>query len=188
MDELQQRFVDALTAFGTNVHAVGTSQWADSTPCTDWDVRALVNHVTYETLWVPDLFAGKTVAEVGDRYDGDQLGEDPAAAWDRAEKLAAAAVSPDGAMSSTVHLSYGDVPGSSYAEELFTDLVVHAWDLARGIGADDTMNTAWAQRIYDELKPKEAELKASGLWGDTIVPPPGADIQTKLLAVMGRVQ
>ncbi len=188
MDELQQRFVDALTSFGTDVHAVGATQWGDSTPCTEWNVRALVNHVTYETLWVPDLFAGKTVAEVGDRYDGDQLGDDPGAAWDRAEEAARAAVSVDGAMSRTVHLSFGDVPGSQYAEELFTDLVVHAWDLARGIGADDTMNAAWAQRIYDELAPKEAELKASGLWGDTIVPPHGADIQTKMLAVMGRVQ
>jgi uncharacterized protein (TIGR03086 family) len=109
-------------------------------------------------------------------------------AWDRAAAAASAAVSADGAMAATVHLSYGDVPGSAYAAELFTDLVVHAWDLARGVGADDAMNTAWAQTIYDELAPKEAELKASGLWGDTIVPPPGADIQTKLLAVMGRVQ
>jgi len=72
--------------------------------------------------------------------------------------------------------------------EVFTDLAVHSWDLARGIGVDDTMDPTWAQSIYDELAPKEAELKASGAWGPTIVPPPGADIQTRLLAVMGRVQ
>lgn len=188
MDELQEDFAGATSAFGANVHRVGGGQWTDATPCTEWDVRALVSHVVYEVLWVPDLFAGKTIADVGDRYEGDQLGDDPVAAWDRAAAAAVAAVGEDGAMARTIHLSYGDVPGSHYARELFTDLVVHTWDLARGIGADDAIEPTWAQMIYDELAPREAELKATGLWGDTIVPPPGADIQTRMLAVMGRVQ
>jgi uncharacterized protein (TIGR03086 family) len=188
MDELQQDFAGAAEGFGRNVHLVGADQWPGPTPCSEWDVRALVSHVVYEVLWVPDLFAGRTIAEVGDRHEGDQLGEDPAAAWDRAAAAAVAAVTADGAMATTVHLSYGDVAGSLYTRELFTDLVVHAWDLARGIGADDTVRPTWAQMIFDELAPKEAELKASGLWGDTVVPPPGADIQTRMLAVMGRLQ
>ena len=188
MDETQQWFVDASAALGAKVHAVGSGQWTHDTPCTEWDVRALVSHVVYENLWIPDLLAGKTVAEVGDRYEGDQLGDDPIAVWDRASEAAVAAVSADGAMTATTHLSYGDVPGADYVREVFTDLAVHGWDLARAIGVDDTIDPAWAQSIYDELAPKEAELKASGLWGDTIVPPPDADIQTKLLAVMGRVQ
>jgi uncharacterized protein (TIGR03086 family) len=188
MDQTQRWFVDAAAALGAKVHRVKPDQWTHDTPCTEWDVRALVGHVVYENLWIPDLLAGRTVAEVGDRFEGDQLGEDPMGAWDRASEAAIAAVSADGAMTTVTHLSYGDVPGADYVREVFTDLVVHSWDLARGIGVDDTIDPTWAQSIHDELAPKEAELKASGLWGPTIVPPLGADIQTRLLAVMGRVQ
>ena len=42
-------------------------------------MRTLVNHVAVEDLWAAELFAGRTVAEVGDRLDGDQLGAVPLA-------------------------------------------------------------------------------------------------------------
>ena len=42
-------------------------------------VRELVNYLAYDDAWVPDVLAGKTIAEVGTKYDGDLLGEDPKA-------------------------------------------------------------------------------------------------------------
>jgi uncharacterized protein (TIGR03086 family) len=188
MDERQQRYADSLAAFGAKVHAVTSAQWTNRTPCTEWDVHALVNHVVYENLWAPELFAGRTVAEIGERFDGDQLRDDPADAWDRSAAAAAAAVTAEGAMDCTVHLSFGDVPGSEYAWQLFTDLVIHGWDLARGIGADDTIEPGFAELLFAELGPREAELKSWGLFGGTVIPSPDASVQTKLLAVMGRVQ
>jgi hypothetical protein len=47
--------------FAARVRLVGTG-WAAATPCSDWDVRALVRHVVEEELWVPPLFAGRTIA------------------------------------------------------------------------------------------------------------------------------
>ena len=41
--------------------------------------------------------------------------------------------------------------------------------------------------LYGEVKPKEKALKATGMFGPEVTPPPGADIQTQLLAVFGRV-
>jgi uncharacterized protein (TIGR03086 family) len=120
--------------FGTLVHAIDADQWAAPTPCTDWSVRDLVNHVTGEHLWVPHLLRGETIAEVGSRYDGDILGADPVATWDAAAEASAKeflAASED----QPVHLSFGDTPLSEYADQMLTDLVIHGWDLARGIGA-----------------------------------------------------
>src|SRR4051812_12240655 len=64
-----QRILDDVTA----------DQWDDPTPCTEWNVRALVNHVVGEELWVRPLLEGSTIEQVGDRFDGDLLGDDPVA-------------------------------------------------------------------------------------------------------------
>jgi uncharacterized protein (TIGR03086 family) len=187
MPDTQDRFARALEQFGEKVHAVGEDQWGNATPCTEWDVRALVNHLVNETLWVPPLLEGRTIAEVGDRFDGDLLGDDPAAAWDGAAGGALAAISEPGAMERQVHLSFGDTSARDYADQLFTDLAIHRWDLARGIEADEAMDPQFVERLYAEMAPREEELRSYGLYGAAVVPPAGADTQTRLLAIFGRV-
>ena len=71
--ELHRRSIDA---FGARLHAVKDDQWGLPTPCQDWNVRTLVNHIVSENLWTAPLFSGQTIAEVGDRFEGDLLGED----------------------------------------------------------------------------------------------------------------
>ncbi len=44
-------------------------------------IRELINYHTYDDAWVPDTLAGKTIAEVGNKYDGDLLGDDPKASY-----------------------------------------------------------------------------------------------------------
>src|SRR2546427_13190602 len=66
--------------FAELVTGVGSRQWSAPTPCSDWDVRALVNHVVGEERWTVPLMEGKTIADVGDALDGDLLADDPARA------------------------------------------------------------------------------------------------------------
>src|SRR3954466_5968719 len=98
---LHRRAVDE---FGWRVEAVADNQWGLPTPCADWDVRALVHHLVYENVWSPPLLEGQTIAQVGDRFEGDLLGDDPKAAWKDSAQLALQAVSRPGAMTQTVHL------------------------------------------------------------------------------------
>src|SRR5439155_14251464 len=108
MEDVQGFHGRAVEAFGGLVRAVGDERWAGSTPCAEWDVRALVNHLVGENLWTPPLFEGKTIADVGDAYDGDVLGADPKLAWDACAGPAVDAVQGEGAMDGIVHLSFGD--------------------------------------------------------------------------------
>ena len=70
--ELYARSVEQFQAV---VDQVPDGAWAAPTPCGDWDVRALVNHVVGEDRWVVPLLEGQTIAAVGDALDGDLLGD-----------------------------------------------------------------------------------------------------------------
>jgi uncharacterized protein (TIGR03086 family) len=176
----------ALDEFGRRVHAVADDQWVCQTPCTDWQVRALVNHLVVEQLWVPAMLDGATIGEVGDRFDGDQLGDDPVAAWDVAAKAAADAFAADGALDRTVHLSYGDRPAREYCLEMTFDLIVHAWDLARAIGADEQLDAELVEMAYAQVEPQVDAMAASGLFAEPVPVPDDADPQTRLIAITGR--
>ena len=62
--------------FTALVDAVG-QRWDAPTPCSEWSVRQLVNHVVGEDLWTAPLLRGATIEEFGGRFDGDLLGEAP---------------------------------------------------------------------------------------------------------------
>jgi uncharacterized protein (TIGR03086 family) len=176
----------ALDEFGRRVHAVKDDQWHAPTPCREWDVRDLVNHIVVEQLWVAPLMSGETVASVGDRFDGDQLGDDPVAAWDAASVAAQEALTAPGAIDRTVHLSFGDVPATVYVQQLASDLAIHAWDLARGINADDRLDPDLVAAVRTWTEPQRREMEASGLFDPPVPVGPDADPQTALLALFGR--
>lgn len=169
------------------MHEIPADGWAGSTPCTEWDVRALVNHLVGEIRWMVPLFDGRSVADVGDSLSGDLLGDDPVGAWDAAAGEVIATVDAPGAMGITIHLSRRDLTGAAYAQEVFTDLAIHGWDLARAIGADETIDADIVEIIDGIMRPIVADLKSSGVFGPVVVAPEGADAQTQLLALLGRV-
>ena len=169
------------------MHEIPADGWSDPTPCTEWDVRALVNHLVGEIRWMVPLFEGKSVADVGDSLSGDLLGDDPVGAWDRAADAVIATVDAPGAMDITIHLSRRDLTGAGYAQEVFTDLAIHGWDLARAIGADETIDADIVEVVDGIMRPIVADLKSSGVFGPVVTPPEGADAQTQLLALLGRV-
>ncbi len=161
-------------------------RWTAATPCTDWDVRALVHHVVEEERWVPPLFGGLTIAEVGDTLSGDLLGDDPVRAVADASAAATAAVTAEGALDRTVHLSFGDVPGREYALQLAADHLVHAWDLARALGADTTLDADAVAAVRDWFAGNEDGYRAAGAIGPRVSLPHGATPQDELLAMFGR--
>lgn len=184
---LLARHSAALELFTDRVHAVGADQWDAPTPCADWSVRDLVNHLTAEQLWVPSLVRdGATIDSVGDAFDGDMLGPDPVASWDTAAAASQEAFRETGALDRTVHLSFGDTAADFYCGQMISDLVVHAWDLSRAIGADEKLPGDLVAFSVREITPYAADLAKTGLFAPAVEPPQGADVQTKLLSLLGR--
>ncbi|MBA2725723.1 MAG: TIGR03086 family protein [Actinobacteria bacterium] len=179
-------FVLAVDEFDARVKQVKDDQWVDATPCTEWNVRDLINHIVNEARWVPPLLAGKTIAEVGNALDGDLLGSNPHEAWDKARDEELQAVKTLGALDQKVHVSWGDIPAGEYLAQVLMDHVIHAWDLARAIGADDKLDDELVEYCYDVAKPMEEMLRGSGLYGNEVSVADDAGTQKKLLALVGR--
>lgn len=183
--DLVELFERAVTRFGGQVAVIG-DRWTAATPATEWDVRALVNHVLSEDLWAPPLLSGATLVEVGDRFEGDQLGNDPEAAWTAAAAPAVAAVTEPGALDRTVHVSFGDISAREYVSQLVCDHVIHGWDLARAIGAVELIDDELVDFAYDYLAPQVEGWRSAGAFGPEVEVPAGAGRQAELLGLTGR--
>jgi uncharacterized protein (TIGR03086 family) len=180
-------FLRSVDEFDARVQVTRDLDMDKPTPCSDWNVRALINHLVYEDKWAVPLLEGKTIAEVGDQFEGrDLLGDDPQGAWKTAAEDARASATAPGAVEGTVHLSFGDFSGGDYLDQLTADHLIHAWDLAKATNGEVNLESELMDYVYNWAKPIEEALKGSGAYGETIEPGPDADMQTTLLAVFGR--
>ncbi len=186
MPDLVPLFTRAIDRCTPLVEGVGADQWSAPTPCADWDVRALLNHLAGEQLWAPHLVAGETIAEVGDRYDGDVLGDDPVATWRAATGPSVAAFAAEGALDRTVHLSYGDESCREYLTQMLTDAAVHGWDLATATGQDHEIDDETASFLLAHWTERADMVRGSGVFGDAVDVPADADPATRLLGLLGR--
>lgn len=185
MDD-RQRHEQALDDFAHRVAEVGDDQWDLATPCTDWNVRDLVNHNAAENWWAGALMEGRTVEEVGDRYDGDVLGDDPVAGFDASAVAARKAFEDGDALDRQVHLSFGDVPGAMYLGQRITDLLVHGWDLAVATDQDPSPAPDLARWAWEANEPHRELIEAADVFDDPVQVPDEADPLTKLLGLLGR--
>ena len=164
--------------------SVGPDDWQRATPCAGWDVRDLVNHVVGEELWTVPLVQGSTIDEVGDRFDGDVLGDDPVARGQEAADAAVATVEDRAPSGGKVHLSYGDEDLDEYLIQLSADHLVHGWDLAVAVGADSRMAPDLVEAVADWFQGREELYRSGGAVGRHL--DVDGDAQTQLLAAFGR--
>jgi uncharacterized protein (TIGR03086 family) len=176
----------ALGATATVVDGVAERQLDLPTPCDGWSVRELLNHIVGGNFWAAELAVGKTIAEVGDRLDGDNLGDDLQAAYRTSAAAAKAAFNAPGAMDAPCAVSYGPVPGSVYCGHRIVDVVIHGWDLAKATGQDTTLDPELVDAVAAIVAPQIDMLEGSGMFGTTVVIASDADAQTRLLSTLGR--
>ena len=139
-----------------------SGDWSAPTPCTDWDVRALVNHVVGEDRWTKPLVDGRTIAEVGDAFDGDLLGEDPKPLAMAAADEALTAVAERLPAGGKVHLSYGEEDIAEYISQLVADHLIHGWDLAAATGQSRDLDPDLVAEVAGWFRNREDIYRSSG--------------------------
>lgn len=163
---------------------VKDDQWQQPTPCREWDVRALVNHVAGEDRWTAPLMRGSTIADVGDSLDGDLLGDDPVGSALLAAREAAEVVAQTLPDRATVNLSYGEEKAEEYLLQLAADHLIHAWDLAAATGGDTRLDPTLVHGVGAWFAEREEIYRSVGAIGPRA--PVTGDAQADLLAGFGR--
>lgn len=184
--ELLEAHGIAMDGFDGVVRQIGSDQWQGPTPCTEWSVRDLLNHLVSEQLWAPWIMRGATLDEVGDRFDGDVLGDEPVGVWSESSAAARAAFTKPGALDQQVHVSAGLIDAREYTWQMTMDLAVHGWDLATAIGAPQPIGDELASELIELVEPSLDQWQEYGIFAPPVPVPADAAPATKLVAMLGR--
>jgi uncharacterized protein (TIGR03086 family) len=187
----QEVFILADQALNAVVDQIRDDQWDlvvpdDMTRTPGITLRETINYHACDDAWVPDVLAGKTIEEVGDRYDGDLLGDHPKLNFASIAETAVLAVRDYDDPERIVHLSYGDWPAREYLKHITSFRGLRAYDIAQFIGADTTLPQDLVRGLWDEIAPSAEEWRRLGVYGPAVPVPKDAPLQDRLLGLAGR--
>ncbi|MFI5608906.1 TIGR03086 family metal-binding protein [Amycolatopsis sp. NPDC051903] len=137
--------------FDRRLRAVRPDQWTAPTPCSEWTVRALVNHVVRGNFNYAALLHGGSAADFVRLRDADALGCDAVSAFAASVRSAMAAFESPGALDRVVDYPLGRIRGAQALAVRTADVVIHTWDLARAVGGDEVLDAELVGWIGDNL-------------------------------------
>jgi uncharacterized protein (TIGR03086 family) len=173
--------------FARRLEQVRPDQWDAPTPCDRWSVGVLVRHMIGGHRMAVALLDGADAATAGALVKGP-MPEDPVAEFAAVRAELAEAFRRPGALETAVHHPMGDMPGAQLLGFRTIDATLHAWDLARGIGADERLDPELVALLWGDLSATAAFVTGSGMFGEGPSGSVGddADPQDRLLDLTGR--
>lgn len=165
---------------------VSPEQLALRTPCASWTVADLINHVVGGHYLFAKLMRGE---EVG-REQVDYAAGDFVAAFDEGSAEGLTAFGAEGALDRTLHLPFGDMPGSAFMGLAATDTLTHGWDLAKATGQPTDLSPDLAAQLLtgaqnflsDHMRGEDG----TAAFGPEQPAPPDASNADRLAAFLGR--
>ena len=173
---------EAAAAFSATVDAVDPAAWDQPAPPEGWVARDVVRHLVD---WLPAFLASSTGIEVP---SGPSVDDDPVGAW-RAQTDAVQRLLDDPAVAQREHdlRHIGRMSLENATDMIYTgDVFLHRWDLARATGQDETLDPDICAAMLAGMLPMDEALRQSGHYGPRVDVPDDADVQTRLLAFIGR--
>ncbi len=166
---------------------VDPDQYELTTPCTEWNVRELVNHVIGSVHVMASAVVGD-VPPAGDPPDFTASNQ-PAKEFRTAADRSLAVWRTDGALDGTVRLGLVELPAQAALGINQLDVLTHSWDVAEAIGADRSVDPPVAESVLaasqmiisDEMRGEcpmpadpvlaewAAALSLAGDWGWVVV-------------------
>ena len=160
------------------IDAVKDDQYDLPTPCTDWNVLQLMDHIIEDqALYASSLSENEAAAGPGRAH---------MASYDRLVVQLLGAVRSPGILERSLDSPIGAMTGAELLEGAFMDTLIHGWDLAKATGQDTTLPPELVEACFVMFEPKGDGMRESGIIGPRVPVEGGADTQTKLLGALGR--
>jgi len=157
----------------------------DATPCTEFDVRTLANHLLGTVEAMRRIGAGEDL-DADDPWGtgGDHMHD----GWrdDLTARLSGFADAWDSPDAFEGEAMGGTMPKQMIGAMAFAEVVLHGWDLARATGQDDTIDPNLLAPLGDWFADRAASYRSSGAIGPRPELPDDAGPQAVLLADFGR--
>jgi uncharacterized protein (TIGR03086 family) len=180
MTDVHDSYRQVSKGFDAAVRAVTPDNWDAQSPCEKWRARDVVAHVVEGHRGVIAGVRGGESKPLG-------ADEDPRRAWEDASRAIDEITGDADASAQEIEGPVGRMPAGQFIGRFVTmDLLVHTWDLARAVGADEWLDEDSVRRAYEALKPMDAVIRQPNVFGPKLEPPPGADLQTEFLYFLGR--
>jgi uncharacterized protein (TIGR03086 family) len=113
--------------------------------------------------------------------------EDPRQAWEIASRAIDEISGDPETVAKEMDGPAGRMPvGEVIGQFVTMDVLVHTWDLARTVGADERLDEDSVRRAFEALKPLDAMIRQPTVFGPKLDPPHDADLQTEFLYFLGR--
>lgn len=156
-----------------------------STPCDQWNVAQLVEHMVGAQHWARAAMEGVEQTETG---EGCSQG-DWKATFAEAAQACQQSFAAEGAMEKTVNPGFGDMPAQAMLGLAMTDTFTHAWDLAKATGQDTDLAPEMAQQLLgasqQSIQPA-FRSEEGAIFGMEQQAPEGASAADQLAAFLGR--
>lgn len=180
---LGERHLAVCQRFGESVRAAN-GKWNRRSPCEAWDARGVLEHV----IGFHDVLLLRPLGLKPDRPRND-----PQIRWELTYGALKMAFEPGRRLFERV-VDIPELQGNPAARldarammpNLTRDVLVHTWDLARAVGADDRLDPRWCEHFYATLPTDTAALSVSGMFDTPVAVGDQTDMQSKLLARLGR--
>ena len=185
-EEMLERVVSELRKV---VDGITPEQMSSPTPCTSWDVRGVLNHVTGGSIMFAECVENGSISdeEFARLSSADLVGDDPSGVFGAAADRALAAFAAPGAMERMVTLPFGTMPAGVAANIAVFDLTVHALDLARATGQSTELDPNVLQAGWDAAQGMlSPELRSTGMFADAQPCADDAPLGDRLMAYTGR--
>jgi uncharacterized protein (TIGR03086 family) len=168
--------------FTATVEAVPPAAWDHPAPPAGWTARDVVRHLTE---WLPAFLQGTAGITLP---SGPAVEEDPVSAWRiKTDAIQALLDDPTTAEREYEFPHIGKMRLGQAVDMIYTgDVFLHRWDLARATGQDESLDPHKCAEMLEGMLPMDEVLRQSGQYGPRVEVPDNADIQTKLLAFIGR--
>jgi uncharacterized protein (TIGR03086 family) len=170
------------------IRNIRSEQLRAQTPCSEWDVCMLVNHLLF---WGPALEGAARKESVSTPAESEAdadlvVGDWPAPLEAHLKRIVAAWSEPEAWEGSTQMGGPMDLPASMIGSMTVGELVVHGWDLARATGQDPVWNEGLLQYLYDEVAKSAEQGREMGVYGPEVSVPATSPMLDRVLGLTGR--